>query len=73
MLPIDILKEYLKQIEETQLLELLNINSEELVEMFAIKIKERRAYLNKEVELMQEIDVSQAEDYTDGDEDDDDN
>jgi hypothetical protein len=65
MYPMDLLKQYLKQVEETQLLELLDISSEELVEMFEQKIKERRAYLEKEVELIQEIEVSQAEDYTD--------
>ncbi len=67
MLPLDILKQYLMQVEETQLLELLNLTSEDLIDRFADRIKERRAYLNKEVELMQEIDQSQAEDYTDED------
>jgi hypothetical protein len=70
MLPLDILKQYLLQVEETQLLELLDLKSEDLVERFADRIKERRAYLAKEVELMQEIDQSQAEDYLDEDMDD---
>lgn len=67
MLPLDILKQYLLQVEETQLLELLGLTSEDLVEAFPHLIEKRRIYLAKEVELMQEIDQSQAEDYLDED------
>lgn len=65
MIPLDLLIEYLKQVEETQLLELLNINSEEILERFRDKIKDRRGFLEKEMELVQSIEASQAEDYTD--------
>lgn len=71
MLPLDILKQYLLQVEETQLLELLGLTSEDLVEAFPHLIEKRRTYLAKEVELMQEIDQSQAEDYLDEDHNDD--
>ncbi len=49
---LDQLLEYLKQVEETQLLELLEINSEELVEMFEQRIIEKRKFLEGEVEAL---------------------
>lgn len=52
MYPLDILTQYLLQLDEVQLCELLDISSEDLVAAFAHKIKERRAYLEKEMELV---------------------
>ncbi len=49
---IDQLKEYLKQVEETQLLELLEITSDELVEMFEQRIIEKQDFLEGEVEVL---------------------
>ena len=51
---LDLLKLYLKQIEETQLLELLEINSEELVDMFEERIIKKKKYLEGEVEALPE-------------------
>lgn len=41
----------LKLIEETQLLELLEINSEELVDRFHDHIESKRSYLEDDLEL----------------------
>lgn len=65
MIPLDLLIEYLKQIDEVQLLELLDIKADEILERFRDKIKDRRSFLEKEMELVQAIEASQAEDYTD--------
>jgi hypothetical protein len=47
---LDRLKQYLRQVEETQLLELLDISSEEIVEMFKERIIQRKKFLEGEVE-----------------------
>lgn len=44
------LAQKLKQLDETLLLELLDITSEELVDAFLLKIDERLEYLLKETE-----------------------
>jgi hypothetical protein len=44
------LAQKLKQLDETLLLELLDINAEELVDAFLVKIDERLDYLLKETE-----------------------
>ncbi len=49
---LDLLKEYLKQIEECQLLELLDISSEEIIEMFEERIIEKRKFLEGEFEVL---------------------
>ncbi len=63
---IDQLKEYLKQVEETQLLELLEITSDELVEMFEQRIIEKQDFLEGEVEQLpipqEQIDEGYEED-----------
>lgn len=48
---LSILIERLKEYDEIQICELLDVSSEELVEAFAARIKERRAYITKELEL----------------------
>ena len=65
MYPLDLLKEYLKTLDEVQLCELLDIAAEDLVDRFADKIRDRRAYLTKELELMNEITDARAEDFVD--------
>jgi len=52
MLPLDLLREWLKQLDEVQLCELLDIASEDLVLAFGKKILERREYLEKEMEIV---------------------
>lgn len=52
MYPLDILIEWMKQLDEVQLCELLDVSAEDLIAAFAHKIKERRAYLEKEMELV---------------------
>lgn len=52
MYPLDLLLNYLKQLDEVQLLELLDITSEDLIAAFRSRINSRRAILEKEVEIM---------------------
>jgi hypothetical protein len=52
MIPFDILLERLKQYDEVQICELLDISSEELVDGFVTRIRERRSYITKELELL---------------------
>jgi len=54
MLALDLLLEYLKRVDEVQLLELLDLTSEDLVEMFLERIKEKRKFLEGEVEQLPE-------------------
>jgi hypothetical protein len=65
MYPLDLLKEYLKTLDEVQLCELLDIAAEDLVDRFADKIRERRSYLTKELELINEVTDARAEDFVD--------
>lgn len=51
MVPLDLLKQYLQTLDEIMLCELLDISSEDLIEAFEHKIKTRREYLEKEIEL----------------------
>lgn len=66
MYPLDLLLQYLKQVDEVQLLELLDITSEDLLKAFKSKVISRRLILEKEVEMMpisdEEVD---EEDYGD--------
>lgn len=71
MFPLDLLKEYLKTLDEVMLCELLDISAEDLVDMFEAKIRERRTYLTKELELIQEVEGARAEDFVDEELDDD--
>lgn len=60
MFPLDLLKQYLKSLDEVMLCELLDISAEEIIVMFEQKIIDRRAYLSKEVEYMQEVEGARA-------------
>jgi hypothetical protein len=55
---VDILIEQLKNFEETQLLELLDLTSEDIVERFRDVIFRRREYLYGEIEMLN-IDLDQ--------------
>ena len=45
--------ESLKEYDEVQLLELLEISAEDIVNRFEDKVKERRYYIEKELELQE--------------------
>lgn len=49
---LDLLMERLKHYDEITLLELLNINTEELLERFQDRIYKRREYLYRELEVL---------------------
>lgn len=65
MYPIDKLINYLKTVDEVQILELLDLSTEDIIHRFHDKIMERRSYLQKEVEL---FDDTEAELFLDDDE-----
>lgn len=52
MAHLDLLKEWLKTIDETQLCELLDISSEDIIERFDDFIYKRRKYIEKEMEIL---------------------
>ncbi len=57
MTPFDILLERLKQYDEVLLCELLDISSEDLVDMFMDRVRKRRSFITKELELMNPDDL----------------
>ncbi len=61
MTPFDILLERLKQYDEVLLCELLDISAEDLVDRFMDRIKSRRSFITKELELVDPADL-EAED-----------
>ncbi len=61
MTPFDILLERLKQYDEVLLCELLDISAEDLVDRFMDRIKSRRSFITKELELVDPADI-EAED-----------
>ncbi len=61
MTPFDILLERLKQYDEVLLCELLDISAEDLVDRFMDRIKSRRSFITKELELIDPADI-EAED-----------
>lgn len=66
MYPLDLLLQYLKQVDEVQLLELLDITSEDLLIAFKSKVMARRSILEKEVEMVPISDEDMdEEDYGD--------
>ena len=67
MYPLDKLLEYLRTVDEVQILELLNISTEEILERFRDRIVKRRIFLEKELELFGEEDAM-ATDLIDSDE-----
>ena len=56
MAHLDQLKEWLKTIDETQLCELLDISSEDIIDRFEDLIQKRRKYVEKEMEILSEDD-----------------
>lgn len=64
-LPLDRLKQYLLQVDEVQILELLDLSTEDIVNAFEERIIKRRKYLEKEVEAIGEdfIEHDFDEDY----------
>jgi hypothetical protein len=48
---LDVLKQYLLQIDEVQILELLDLSTEDLINAFEEKIVARREYLEREMEV----------------------
>lgn len=65
MYPIDKLINYLKTVDEVQILELLDLSTEDIISRFHDRIVERRSYLVKEVEI---FDEAEAELFFDEDE-----
>ncbi|MHB8602268.1 MAG: hypothetical protein ACYC9R_06495 [Nitrosotalea sp.] len=66
MYPLDLLINYLKQVDEVRLLELLDITSEDLIRVFRSRIQAKRKYLESEVEIMPIDDTDRdEEDYGD--------
>ena len=63
MIPLNQLIERLQQYDEVQLLELLDISSEEILERFEDKLKERRSYIEKELELYSSADEDLGADW----------
>lgn len=61
MLTLTEVKEWLKRLEETILLEVLDINSEDIVERFDDKIEEKYEILSEELE---EVRGDQDPDFT---------
>ncbi len=57
MTPFDILLERLKQYDEVLLCELLDISAEDLVNRFTDRVKERRSFITKELELLDPTDL----------------
>jgi hypothetical protein len=55
-LPLDRLLAYLKNVDEVQILELLDLNTEDILERFLDVVEERRHILEKEVEIFPESD-----------------
>ncbi len=49
---LDILKEYLKTLDEIQLCELLDISSEDIIEKFEDRIRSRKRFLETEMEIL---------------------
>lgn len=52
MYPIDKLLNYLRTVDEVQILELLDLSTEDILERFRDRVISRRKYLEKEVEVI---------------------
>jgi len=51
---LDLLKELLKKFDEVMILELLDISTEELLDMFEDRVIKKKKYLEQEVEALPE-------------------
>lgn len=58
---LDILLERLKHYDEVTLLELLDIGAEDILERFKDKVLEKRHYLAREMEVLEETDEDVVE------------
>lgn len=56
MYPIDKLLEYLRTVDEVQILELLDLSTDDILERFRDRVVSRRKYLEKEVEVIYDDD-----------------
>jgi hypothetical protein len=67
MYPIDKLLNYLYKLDEVSILELLDLSTEDILDRFRDKVIERRAYLQKEVEIIdpEEQELFLEDDYID--------
>lgn len=65
---MDILMEQLRHYDEVQLLEMLDITSEELLQAFGNKVWDRKDYIEREIEFipLNDDDEEIVEDFTDG-------
>ena len=55
-IPLNELIDHLQSVDEVQILELLDIKTKEILERFEDKIRERRSYLQKELEILTDDD-----------------
>jgi hypothetical protein len=66
--PIDRLLNYLKTVDEVQILELLDLSTEDILDRFHDRVASRRHYLEKELEVLyEEEEYKETYDYTDED------
>lgn len=63
--PLDVLIERLKQYDEVQICELLELTAEDLVLAFVSKIRERREFLSTELEIFDDSEELLDEEPTD--------
>lgn len=72
MYPLDKLLNYLRTVDEVQILELLDLSTEDILDRFRDRIVSRRQFLEKEAEIIDPTDFA-ADDLMEYPEDDDDN
>ena len=72
MYPLDKLLNYLRTVDEVQILELLDLSTEDILDRFRDRIVSRRQFLEKEAEIFDPVDF-EADDLTEYPEDDEDN
>lgn len=58
---LDILMERLRHYDEVTLLELLDISADDLLERFKDKVLDKRHYLAREMEILEETDDEEVE------------
>jgi hypothetical protein len=66
--PIDRLLNYLRTVDEVQILELLDLSTEDILNRFHDRVASRRHYLEKELEVLYE-EEDYIDSYDDRDED----
>jgi hypothetical protein len=59
--PLDLIVNQLKTYDETELCDLLHITSEDLLRRFEDKVRQRRKYLEKELEIFPDSDTPDNE------------